>query len=130
MFGLRPGVFRGDDVWGDAEGLIDLADLWIGRCGFSNAQRRAVVGWQNDRAELMGFEGVAQVGPGRVDGLIEQGFFDRDEQMVSQDAKKDVSVAAWLEVVEDRSYGERRFDIAEGVFGAGEQGVDAPELIG
>ena len=128
--GLRPGVFRSDDVRGEAEVSIDPLDVWIGSCGLSDAQRRAVVGGQDDGADLMGLEDVAQARPGGVDGLVEQGFFDGDEQMVCQDAKKDMSVGAGLEVVEDRSYGERRFHVAEGIFGAGKQGVDAPELIG
>jgi hypothetical protein len=130
MGGLCPGVFRGDDLWGDVEVSIDLLDVWIGSCGLSDAQRRAVVGGQHDGADLMGFESVAQARPGSVDGLVEQGFFDGDEKMVSQDAKKDMRGAAGLQVVEDRSYGERRFHVAEGILGAGEQGVDAPELIG
>ena len=62
--------------------------------------------------------------------MVEQGFFDGDEQVVSQDAKKNMGVGAGFEVVEDRSYGEWRFHVAEGILGAGEQGIDAPELIG
>jgi hypothetical protein len=41
-----------------------------------------------------------------------------------------MGVGAGFEVVEDRSYGEWRFHVAESIFGAGEQGIDAPELIG
>ena len=36
---------------------------------------------------------------------------------------------AALGVVEDRPFGERRFHVAEGVLGAGEQDVDAPQFV-
>ena len=36
---------------------------------------------------------------------------------------------AALGVVEDRPFGERRFHVAEGVLGAGEQDVDAPRAV-
>ena len=77
----------------------------------------------------MGFEAVAHGRPGGVDALVEEGFFDRDEKVVSQHAKEDVGFHALLEVMEDRSFGERRLHVTEGVLGASEQDVDAPELI-
>jgi len=40
-----------------------------------------------------------------------------------------VGFGAAFDVVEDRPSGERRFHVAEGGFGAGEQNIDAPELV-
>ena len=128
--GLGPCMLWCDDVWGDGEVSIKFQDVWFGSCGLSDAQARAVVGGKNDGAELMGFEGIADAGPGGVDALVEQGFFDRDEKMVGEQAKKDMRVGTEFEVVEDRSYCERRFHIAEGILGAAEQSVDTPELVG
>ena len=62
--------------------------------------------------------------------MVEQSFFDRDQQMVGQQTKEDMRIGAPLFVVEDWPDDERRFHVAEGILGAGEQGVDAPDLIG
>jgi len=78
----------------------------------------------------MDFESVTQARPGGVDAMVEQSFFDRDQQMVGQQTKEDMRIGAPLFVVEDWPDDERRFHVAEGILGAGEQGVDAPDLIG
>ena len=78
----------------------------------------------------MSFESVTQARPGGVDALVEQGFFDRGQQVVGQQTKKNVGVGAPLFVVEDWPDDERRFHVAEGILGAREQSVDAPDLIG
>ena len=61
---------------------------------------------------------------------VEQGFLDGDEEVEGQHAQKDVSVDAALLLMVDGPLGERRFHVAEGVFGAGEQRVDPPAIIG
>src|SRR5262249_48396708 len=71
----------------------------------------------------MSFESVAQARPGGVDALVEQGFFDRGQQVVGQQTKKNVGVGAPLLVVEDWPDDERRFHVAEGILGAREQSV-------
>src|SRR5262249_62171802 len=78
----------------------------------------------------MSCESVAQARAGGVDALVEQGFFDRGQQVVGQQTKKNVGVGAPLLVVEDWPDDERRFHVAEGILGAREQSVDAPDLIG
>jgi hypothetical protein len=77
----------------------------------------------------MSFESVAQACPRGVDALVEESFLDRDEKVVGQHAKKDVRLHAMFEVMEDRSFSEWRLHVAEGVLGAGEQDVDAPEFV-
>ena len=64
-----------------------------------------------------------------MDALVEQSPLDGDQQMVGEHAEKDVGFGAALGVMEDWPLGERRFHIAEGVLGAGQQDVDAPELV-
>jgi hypothetical protein len=49
----------------------------------------------------MGLEGVAHALPGGVDALVEEGFFDRDEKVEGQQAKKNVGLHAMFEVMED-----------------------------
>jgi hypothetical protein len=51
--------------------------------------------------------------PGGVDGLVEQRFLDRDQQMVGPHAQEDVCFGATLGVMEDRAFGELRFNIAK-----------------
>ena len=115
-------------IW-NGEALIDFLNVWFGRGGFADAQAWSGVGGQDDGANLMGFECVSHGRPGGVDALLEEGFFDRDEKVVSQHAKEEVSLDAMLELMEDRSFGERRLHVAEGILGAGEQAVDAPEFV-
>ena len=61
--------------------------------------------------------------------MVEQDFLDGDQQVIGEHAEEDVSFGAAFGVVEDRPLGERRFHVTEGGFGAGEQNVDAPELV-
>src|ERR1700736_828300 len=49
--------------------------------------------------------------------------------MECQQAKKYVALNAMFEMVEDRSLGERRLHIAEGILSTTEQAVDAPTLV-
>jgi hypothetical protein len=53
----------------------------------------AQLGRQDDGADLMGLESVAQGGPGRVDRLAEQGFLDGDQQVIGEHAEEDVSLS-------------------------------------
>jgi hypothetical protein len=63
-----------------------------------------------------------------MNALVEQSFFDRDEKVIGQHAKKDVNLHALLELMEDRSFGKRRLHMAEGVFGS-EEAVERAEII-
>jgi hypothetical protein len=49
--------------------------------------------------------------------------------MECQQANENVALYAMFEMVKDRSLGERRLHIAEGVLGTAEQSVDAPTLV-
>ena len=114
---------------GDGEGAVEVLDLGFGGCGLADAQGRTAVGWQDDGADLVALEGVAHGRPGGVDAVIEERLLDRDQQMVGEHAQEDVRFGAALGVMEDRPFGERRFHVAEGVLGAGEQDVDAPQFV-
>ena len=118
-----------DHLRRDGEVLVEVLDVQFRSCGLSDAQTSAIIGGQDDGADLMGLESVAHTCPGRVDALAEQGLFDRDQQMIGKHTKKDMRVGAGFETVEDRPDGERRFHVAEGILGAGEQSVGAPELV-
>jgi hypothetical protein len=61
--------------------------------------------------------------------VVEECLLDGDQQMVGEHAEEDVGFGVVLGLMEDRACGERRFHVAEGVLGAGEQGVDAPQFV-
>ena len=61
-------MFRFDDVGGDIELAVELLHIGIGGCGFTHAQAYAVVGGQDDGADLMGFEDISYGRPGCVAG--------------------------------------------------------------
>ena len=126
---VGPGVLGPDDLGGDAEGAVEVLGLRFGGCGLADAQHGPVVGWQDNGADLMALEGVAHGWPGGVDAVVEECLLDRDQQMVGEHAEEDVGFGAVLGLMEDRACGERRFHVAEGVLGAGEQGVDAPQFV-
>ena len=62
--------------------------------------------------------------------LVEQGFLDRDEEVEGEHAEEDVALDPTLVLVIDRPLGERRLHVAEGVFGAGEERVEVPVILG
>src|SRR5262249_58207583 len=70
MCGLGPCAPRGDDLWGDREVAIDLLDVGFRRGGLADAQTGAVVGGENDSADLMSFESVTHARPGGMDALV------------------------------------------------------------
>src|ERR1700693_1406511 len=72
------------------EGAVEVLDLRIGGCGLADAHGRTVIGWQDDGADLVALEGVAQRRPGGVDAMVEERLLDRDQQMVGEHAQKDV----------------------------------------
>ena len=78
----------------------------------------------------MGLEGIAHGGPGGMAALVEQGFLDGDKEVEGEDAEEDVAFDAALVLMVDGPLGERCFHVAEGVFGAGEEGVDLPAIAG
>ena len=64
-----------------------------------------------------------------MDALVEQSLLDGDQQVVGEHAEEDMSFSAALGVMKDRPLGERRFHVAEGVLGACEQDIDAPQFV-
>ena len=70
---------------------VELLDVGVRGRGLPDAQAFAIVGWQDDGADLMGFEDVAYRGPRCMDAVVEQGLLDRDQQMIGQHTKKGVS---------------------------------------
>src|SRR5208283_2004720 len=99
----------------EVEAAVEVEDVGLRGCGLADAQAGAVVGWQDDGADLVALEGVAHSRPRGMDALVEQSPLDGDQQMVGEHAEKDVGFGAALGVMEDRPLGERRFHIAEGV---------------
>ena len=81
-----------DHLRRDGEVLVEVLDVQFRSCGLSDAQTSAIIGGQDDGADLMGLESVAHTCPGRVDALAEQGLFDRDQQMIGKHTKKDMRV--------------------------------------
>ena len=72
------------DLRGNAEGAVEVLDLRFGGCGLADAQGRTVIDWQDDGADLVALEGVAQRRPGGVDAMVEERLLDRDQQMVGR----------------------------------------------
>ena len=122
-------MLRGDDLRGDAEGAVEVLDVGFGGCGLADAQRRTVIGGQDEGADVMALESVAHGRPRGVDAVVEERLFDRGQQMIGEHAEENVGFGAALGVMEDRPFGERQFHVAEGALGAGEQDVDAPKLV-
>lgn len=108
---------------------VEFLDVGVGGRGLTDAQACAIVGWQDDGADLMGFEDVAYRRPRCMDAVVEQGLLDRDQQMIGQHTKKNVGVDATLQMVPNRPFSERRFHVTKGVLGAREQDVYPPELV-
>jgi hypothetical protein len=75
-----PCVLRLDDVGGDIEMAVEFLDVGVGGRGLTDAQACAIVGWQDDGADLMGFEDVAYRGPRCVHAVVEQRLLDRDQR--------------------------------------------------
>ncbi len=62
--------------------------------------------------------------------MIEEGLLDGDQQVIGQNAQKDVSLDAPLELVEDRPLTERAFHVTKCVFDTGQQDIKAPSFFG
>src|SRR5215208_650699 len=65
-----------------------------------------------------------------MDALVEEALLDGNQQVIGENAEKDVSLDAMLELVEDGSLAQRALHVAEGVFDAGQQDIEAPRLLG
>ena len=61
--------------------------------------------------------------------LIEEVLVDADEHVVGEHAEEDVGLDPMLQVMEDRPLHERTLHVAEGVLDAGEEDVQAPDLV-
>lgn len=77
----------------------------------------------------MGLQTFAHGCPQGVDLLVQQGLLDRHEQVIGEHTEEDVGFDPRLDLVEDRSLGERGLHSAERVFDARQQGVDAPHFV-
>src|SRR5581483_4190941 len=78
----------------------------------------------------MGGELIAQSCPRGVNLLSQEAGFDRDQQVVSQHAEKDVGLDSILELMENRSLPQRALQIAKGVLNLSQQNVDPPSFFG
>src|SRR5712691_9612861 len=97
-----PGLHRLHDLERNLEGGVDLA-LYRFRDGpLSDLQDPAVRAWQYDRYDLMRAELLADAPPGGVHPLVQEALFDRDQQVIRQDAQEDVRLCSILKVVENR----------------------------
>ena len=127
--GGGPGLHRLHDLVRDLERAIDLAMDRVGRRPLPDAQRLAVRGRQHHRDDLVGEELLAQRGPRGVHALIQEALLDRDEQVVGEHAEEDVGLDPMLQVMKDRPLHERTLHGAEGVIDAGQEDVQAPDLL-
>ena len=117
------------DLHRNTQRCIDrtMGRLWGGT--LPNFHELPVAGREHHRHDLVGAELLAEAPPGRVRALVQELFLDGDQQVVGQDAQKNVRLGAPLQVVEDRTLHQRAFHGPKGGFHACQQGIGAPDLL-
>ena len=98
-----PGFDGFQNVGRNPKGGVDLAVLRFGSGGFTDFQDSAVfIFGQNDRDDLVCAELLANGPPGGVNSSLQEPVLDGGQQMVSQDAKENVSLCPVLQMMKDR----------------------------
>src|SRR5207249_6279759 len=122
---LVPGLDRFHDLGRYVERGVDLAVHRFGYRSLPDFEHAAIGGGQNNGRHLMSAELLAKRPPGSVNPGFEESMLDGRQQMIGQYTKEDVRLGAVLEVMKNGPLHQWTLDVAEGIFHASQQNVEA-----
>ena len=110
--------------------MVDAFLFVVGLAGFADVDRAAVGEREPGGDEAVGAEQAADRLPVARVVLVLEAFADPAQEVVGENANKNVPVDAVFELVEIRSQSERAFEFAEAGLALEEGHVELPELRG
>ncbi len=123
--------FRGlHNLRRNPQSRIDFPMDRFRRRSLADFQNLAVCHRQHHRNHLMRAQLLAQAPPRRVHSPIQEPLLDGHEQVISQDAEKDMRLHAIFELMKNGPLGEQTLHCPERRFYPGEQNIGAPDFIG
>jgi hypothetical protein len=105
-----PGSFGPHDLGRNLKGGVDFTVYGFGSRTLADFQGLAAAGGEHDRNDLMSAQLLAQRPPRRMHARIQKSSLHRHQQMIGQEAKKDVGRGPPFDLMKDGALGQVPFD--------------------